>query len=224
MQGWNWLTGGSWSLLGEGVQLPGESCCLLREGVQLPGESCFPPRGEGEQWPVYGWEIDLDCLFDCLLGLIVVLAILLLVRLLLLLAWLLRKLSPSDERWTVAGGELLPSPGGRTALAGEGLQELVENWASLFIGLVIFPSFLATKWFNLLICLCLTLLNLSSLTLLMKPWHSSSLSTEMIDASLALHSCISLLTWSKILLIAFTQACSKSFSAYSDDLSSLGSV
>ena len=52
-----------------------------------------------------------------------ILAILLLV--ILLLAWLLRKLSPSDERWTVARGELLPSPGGRRAVAGVGLQELV---------------------------------------------------------------------------------------------------
>ena len=93
----------------------------------------------------------------------------------------------------------------------------------LFIGLVmlllaiaiaIFPSFLDTKWFSLLICLCFTLLNLSSLTLLMKPWHSSSLSAEMIGASLALQSSISLSTWSKILLIALTLACSKSFSAF----------
>ena len=45
----------------------------------------------------------------------------------LLLAWLLRKLSPSDERWTVAGGELLPSRGGRRAVAGVGLWELVGN-------------------------------------------------------------------------------------------------
>ena len=45
----------------------------------------------------------------------------------LLLAWLLRKLSPSDERWTVAGGELLPSLGGRRAVARVGLWELAGN-------------------------------------------------------------------------------------------------
>ena len=48
----------------------------------------------------------------------------------------------------------------------------------------------------------------------MKPWHCSSLSCEMIEASLTLQSCISLSTWSKILLIALTLACSKSFSAF----------
>ena len=53
------------------------------------------------------------------------------------------------------------------------------------LAMVIFPSFLDTKWFNLFICLCLTLLNLSSLTLFMKSWHSPSLSAEMIEANLA---------------------------------------
>ena len=53
---------------------------------------------------------------------------------------------------------------------------------------VIFPSFLDTNLFNLFICLCFTLMNLSSLTLFMKSWHSPSLSAEMIEASLALHS------------------------------------
>ena len=143
----------------------------------------------------------------------------LLVILLLLLAWLLRKLLPSGGRWTVARGELSPSPGGRRAVARLGLRELGGDWTCLFrvmllLTIVIFPSFLDTKWFSLFICLCFTLLNLSSLTLLMKPWHCSSLSCEMIEASLVLQSCISLSTWSKILLIALTLACSKSFSAF----------
>ena len=74
-------------------------------------------------------------------------------------------------------------------MAGVGLRELRE--ACLFIGLVmlftalasvIFPSFLDTKWFNLFICLCFTLVNLSLLTLFMKSWHSPSLSAEMIGS------------------------------------------
>ena len=150
---------------------------------------------------------------------------------LLLLAWLLGRLLPSNERWTVARRGLLPSPRGRRALARVGLRELQE--ACLFIGLVMvftalasatFPSFLDTNWFNLFICLCFTLVNLSSLTLLMKSWHSPSLSAEMIEASLDLHSWICLSTWSKILLMALTLACSKSFFHFSNDLSSLGSV
>ena len=50
-----------------------------------------------------------------------------------------------------------------------------------------FLPFLLLSGFNLLICLCFTLLNLSSLTLLMKSWHCSNLTCEMIEASLALH-------------------------------------
>ena len=45
------------------------------------------------------------------------------VLLLLLLArLLLRELLPSGGGWAVAGGELSPSPGGRRAVAGVGLQ------------------------------------------------------------------------------------------------------
>ena len=82
------------------------------------------------------------------------------------------------------------------------------------LAMVIFPSFLVTKWLNLFICLCLTLINLISLTLFMKSWHSPNLSAEMIEASLALHSSICLPTWSKMLLMALTLACSKPFSAF----------
>ena len=125
---------------------------------------------EGEQLPGYGWESELGLLAELIMILVI------------LLAWLLGRLLSSDERWTVAGRELLPSLGGRRAVARVGLQEL---WgACLFIGLVMlftalarvtFPSFLDTNWFNLFICLCFTLMNLSSLTLFMKSWHSPSL-------------------------------------------------
>ena len=80
--------------------------------------------------------------------------------------------------------------------------------------MVIFPPFLVIRWLNLFNCLCLTLMNLISLTLFMKPWHSASLSAEMIEASLDLHSSVYLATWSKMLLMALTLACSKSFSAF----------
>ena len=47
-----------------------------RGRCKLLGENCFPPQGEGEQWPVYGWEIDLDCLaiywVDCGISYIVI--------------------------------------------------------------------------------------------------------------------------------------------------------
>ena len=48
----------------------------------------------------------------------------------------------------------------------------------------------------------------------MKPWHSLSLSAEILDASWVLHSSVCLATWSKVLLIALTLAWSKSFSAF----------
>ena len=135
------------------------------------------------------------------------------VLLLLLLArLLLGELLPSGGGWPVAGGELSPSPGGRRAVAGVGLRALGGDWTNLFkiillLILVIFPSFFVTKWLSLLICLCFTLVNLSSLTLLMKSWHCSNLSCEMIEASLSLQSCDSLSTCSKMLLIAFILAC-----------------
>ena len=43
---------------------------------------------------------------------------------LLLLARLLRELLASGGGWTVAGGELFPSPGGRRAVAGVGMRGL----------------------------------------------------------------------------------------------------
>ena len=82
------------------------------------------------------------------------------------------------------------------------------------LALVIFPSFLLIRVLNLFNCLCLTLVNLISHTLLMKPWHSLSLSAEIIDASWFLHSSVCLVTLSKVLLIALTLAWSKSFSAF----------
>ena len=82
------------------------------------------------------------------------------------------------------------------------------------LAMVIFPSFLVIRWLNLFNCLCLTLMNLISLTLFMKPWHSASLSAEMIEASLDPHSSVCIATWSKMLLMALTLACNKSFSAF----------
>ena len=55
------------------------------------------------------------------------------------------------------------------------LLGLLTAWGRLLLLLeyqVIFPSFLFTKFWNFLICLFLTLLNLVSPTLSMKPWHS----------------------------------------------------
>ena len=204
--------------LGWGGELPAsEGRCAA------PGRELLP--SPGGRWAIAGVWLRggtwLAWLFVWLLTELLVLLVVLLVVLLLLLAWLLRKLFPSGGRWTAARGELSPSPGGRRAVAGVGLweRELGGDWTYLFrvvllLIIVIFPSFLDTKWFSLLICLCFTLLNLSSLTLLMKPWHCSNLSCKMIEASLALQSCISLSTWSRILLIALTLACSKSFSAF----------
>ena len=96
----------------------------------------------------------------------------------------------------------MPSLGGRgapTCLLG-----LLTTWGLLLLMLllllflvdqVIFPSFLFTKFWNFLICLFFTLLNLVSPILSTKPWHSLSLSVEMIDASWDLHcsSCIATL-------------------------------
>ena len=183
--------------------------------------SCTAPGGEllpspGGRWAIAGvWLWEGPWLFVWLLWLLTVFEFTELLVLLLLLAWLLKKLLPSQGGWTVAWGEMSPSPGGRRAVARVGLRELPGDWTCLFkVILVIFPSFFDTKWFNLLICLCLTLLNLSSLTLLMNCWHCSNLSCEMIEASLVLQSCISLSTWTKMLLIAFILACNKSFSAF----------
>ena len=92
--------------------------------------------------------------------------------------------------------------------------KLLDQMRFAALALVIFPSFLLIRILNLFNCLCLTLVNLISLTLLMKPWHSLSLSAEIIDASWVLHSSVCLVTWSKVLLIALTLAWSKSFSAF----------
>ena len=82
------------------------------------------------------------------------------------------------------------------------------------LSLVIFPCFLLIRILNLFNCLCLTLENLISLTLFMKPWHSLNLSAEIIEANWVLQSSVCLATWSKMLLIALTLAWSKSFSAF----------
>ena len=138
-------------------------------------------------------------------------------------AW--EKLLPSQGRWAVAGRDLLPSPGGRWAMA-RGRLWLAPAWLLVIvwetklldqivaIALVIFPCFLLIRLLNLFSCLCLTLVNLISLTLSMKPWHSLSFSAEMIEANWVLQSSVCLATWSKMLLMALTLAWSKSFSAF----------
>ena len=82
-----------------------------------PGRELLPSLGG--RWAIASvWLGDRPWLFAWLFTELIVILVI------LLLAWLLRKLLPSNERWTVAGGELLPSLGGRRAVAGVGLQEL----------------------------------------------------------------------------------------------------
>ena len=63
-------------------------------------------------------------------------------------------------------------------------------------------------------CLCFTLLNLISLTLSTKSWHSLSLCVEIIVASFDLHSSNCLEVLSKMKLIVLILAWSRSFSAF----------
>ena len=112
-------------------------------------------------------------------------------------------------------GVLMPSPGGRGVPAC--LLGLLTTWGRLLLLLedqVIFPSFLFTKFWNFLIYLFLTLLNLVSPTLSMKPWHSLSLSVEMIDASWDLHCSSCMATLVRMLLMLLILAWIKSFSAF----------
>ena len=74
------------------------------------------------------------------------------------------------------------------------------------LALVIFPSFLFSRMLYFFNCLCLTLVNLISPTLSMKPWHSLSLCAEIIDISCDLHSSVCLAMLSRILFIAFVLA------------------
>ena len=67
---------------------------------------------------------------------------------------------------------------------------------------------------NLFSCLCFTLLNLISLTLTTKSWHSLSLCVEIIVASFDLHSSNCLEVLSKMKLIVLILAWSRSFSAF----------
>ena len=82
------------------------------------------------------------------------------------------------------------------------------------LALVIFPCFLLIRLLNLFNCLCLTLENLISLTLSVKPWYSLSFSAEIIEANWVLQSSVCLATWSKMLLMALILAWSKSFSTF----------
>ena len=110
---------------------------------------------------------------------------------------------------------LLSSPGGKALVCLTAWEPKLLDWVMFIaLALVIFPSFLLIRLLNLFNCLYLTLPNLISLTLLMKPWHSLSLSAEIIEASWVLHSSVCLATWSKVLFMALTLAWSKSFSAF----------
>ena len=97
---------------------------------------------------------------------------------------------------TVSLGCVITFPGGSTTCLTDWEPKLLDWMRFIALALVIFPSFLLIKILNLFKCLCLTLLNLISLTLLMKSWHSLSLSAEIIDASWVLHSSVCLVTWS----------------------------
>ena len=77
---------------------------------------------------------------------------------------------------------------------------------ALELALVIFASFLLSSMLYLFNCLCLTLINLISLILSMKPWHSLSLCAEIIAARCDLHSSVCLETLSRMLLMALTLA------------------
>ena len=163
--------------------------CFLpgREGVQLPG-NCPLPEKEVEQWPARR-ELSLfvgD--YDLLLP---------------------------EKEGEVLLGVLMPSPGGRGVPAC--LLGLLTTWGRLLLLLdnqVIFPSFLFTKFWNFLICLFLTLLNLVSPTLSMKPWYSLSLSVEMIDASWDLHCSSCIATLLRMLFMLLILAWIKSFSTF----------
>ena len=116
-------------------------------------------------------------------------------------------------------GVLLPSLGGRGApawlLPAKLLLVVLLLLPLLLLGdQVIFPSFLLTKFWNFSICLVLTLLNLISLTLSMKAWHSLSLSAEMVAASWDLTSSFCMVTLVKMLLMLLILAWINSFSAF----------
>ena len=85
---------------------------------------------------------------------------------------------------------------------------------ALLVTQVIFPSFLRSNLLNLFICLSLILRNLSSLTLSIKHWHLSIVGVEIIDASFDLLNSLCLALSPRILLMDFTLACRKSFSAF----------
>ena len=140
-------------------------------------------------------------------------------------AW--EKLLPSEGRravtweklglalaWLLVWRLLLPSPGGGEVLACLIVWEARLLDQVVALALVIFPCFLLIRLLNLFNCLCLTLVNLISLTLSMKPWQSLSLSADIIEANWVLQSSVCLVTWSKMMLMALTLAWSKSFSAF----------
>ena len=103
--------------------------------------------------------------------------------------------------WVACAAKLLPSLGRRRACL-PALEAKLGGFREL--ALVIFPSFLFSKLLNLFNCLCLTLINLISSTLSMKPWHSLSLFAEIIDADCDWHNSVCLAMLSRILFIAYS--------------------
>ena len=140
------------------------------------------------------------------------------------LAWLLACEEAGEVLASPWGGpaweDLLSSPEGGEAWGIRFTWLLVcelRLWLWLFrlvIDLVIFPSFLMVSKLNLFSCLCFTLLNLISLTLSMKSWHSLSLCVEIIATSCDPHSSNCLEVLSKVKLIVLILAWSRSFSAF----------
>ena len=123
--------------------------------------------------------------------------------------------SPSWEGGRGLAGGVNAFPGGKGAPAC--LLGLLTAWGRLLLLLqdqVIFPSFLFTKFWNFLIFLFLTLLNLVSPTLSMKPWHYLSLSVKMIDASWDLHCSSCMATLLRMLFMLLILAWINSLSTF----------
>ena len=94
---------------------------------------------------------------------------------------------------TVSLGSVITFPWGEVlACLADWEPRLLDQIVAL--ALVIFPCFLLIRILNLFNCLCLTLINLVSLTLLMKSWHSPNLSAEIIEASWVLQCSVCLVT------------------------------
>ena len=104
---------------------------------------------------------------------------------------------------------------------GEGgacLPVRIVNYLGKTVIVVRKPSYISFLFvyqvWNFLICLFLTLLNLVSPALSTKPWHSLSVSVEMIDASWDLYCSSCVATLLRMLFMLLILAWIKSFSAF----------